>query len=550
MTTLNRSTCRRLKQLPQLPSVWEGDRRTIAARLAIDPDGQERLLTKEEAQGECILWVDGSEGVVRAMDVVTENIGPEAIVRTLLKAIESPHSPAQPSLPQKIVVRDRQIQFYLRGVLQDLGINIEYVPHLPLIDQLFNEFQTEVQTVPPDIPPQYVETLQQKAQNIWRLAPWNILGEHQILAIELNRCDVDTLYASIMGMLGEEYGILFYRSLESLKQFRASVLADSGIENLEEAFLKQDCLFITFESSDTDLFGDEDEEVDIAELPWSEVEPSFGTLHPFEGLRSILHEEEAQLMVLALESLHRFFKASRKQLSLSEFPALSRRYRIPDPQMKDSASLVTVQVETLPEVATELYELVESASSEDDEEDDEFWDIPVPLIWEEPSSDNGFRSVGVVPWDAIEVLRKSANVYQAVPEQIKAEGDGFPIIMIQTSKPKAKAMIKTLQSAGGVTKIGLCSGSRFDLSIVQTGDGDLYLDRFETTAIQSVGVRASWDELCQKTQGYCGLIIAMGFRGASRGNPQPKDMLALFEARSLSVKDMGLDSLRQMTSIY
>jgi len=46
-----------------------------------------------------------------------------------------------------------------------------------------------------------------------------------------------------MGMLGMEYGILLYRSEQSLKRFRASVLTEESPEQLEEAFLKQDCLF-------------------------------------------------------------------------------------------------------------------------------------------------------------------------------------------------------------------------------------------------------------------------------------------------------------------
>ncbi len=62
----------------------------------------------------------------------SSRIGPEAIVRTLMRAMEHPHSPAKPARPQRIVVRDREIQFYLRGVLQDLDIAIDYAPELPV----------------------------------------------------------------------------------------------------------------------------------------------------------------------------------------------------------------------------------------------------------------------------------------------------------------------------------------------------------------------------------------------------------------------------------
>lgn len=120
MTSFNRSTSRRLQKLIQIPSVWEGDRRPMSSPSRDDSEGK----------GECILWVDGSQGIVRGMDVVDPDTGPEAIVRTLMRAMEHPHSPAKPARPQRIVVRDREIQFYLRGVLQDLDIAIDYAPEL------------------------------------------------------------------------------------------------------------------------------------------------------------------------------------------------------------------------------------------------------------------------------------------------------------------------------------------------------------------------------------------------------------------------------------
>ena len=90
MTSLSRSTIRRLKKLPQIPSVWEGDRRPFSP----STNGED-----SEEQNECILWVDAHEGIVRSMDVVNSQTGPEAVVRTLVRAIESPHTPANPARP-------------------------------------------------------------------------------------------------------------------------------------------------------------------------------------------------------------------------------------------------------------------------------------------------------------------------------------------------------------------------------------------------------------------------------------------------------------------
>ncbi|MEA5573368.1 DUF6930 domain-containing protein [Calothrix sp. UHCC 0171] len=536
MTSFNRSTSRRLKKLPQIPSVWEGDRRPLSNMHSPQPD---------EDKGECILWVDGSQGIVRGMDVVAPDTGPEAIVRTLMRAMENPHSPAKPSRPQRIVVRDREIQFYLRGVLQDLEIAIDYVPELPLIDELFRGFAELIDSQVPDLPPQYAQTLHEKAYAIWEASPWNFLEEQQIISIEINKWDIGTLYASIMGMLGMEYGILLYRSEESLKRFRSEVLRDNeSTEGLEEAFLKQDCLFLTFEHLEED---DNEVSEDLADLPLSEINPTFGNIHPLEGLRSVLYDEEALVVYVALESLFRFVRDHRRQLNSSEFPALNRRYRINLPENEET-KLVSVNVATMPELAAELEEM----AGDDDEEDDGesmFRSLRDDLIPED-----SFLSLGVVSWEMLDYLRKGVT-YQKAGE-IQVTGDGLPVILIQTSRPKAKTVIESIEAAGGLKAICFnpgadpLGGESYDLGLLQTNNGELFLfGEFEDEDPTHVEARKKWNQRCKNTQGYCGLIIAKGLTGASRGNPQLRDMMALFEARSLSPHDLGIGTLQLMPQL-
>jgi hypothetical protein len=549
MHGLNRSTRRRLQQLQQIPSVWEGDRRPMSDPL---PLGSSALSEYDaEHGGDCIMWVDGTQGIVRSMDVVSPETGPEAVVRTLLRAMEHPHSPALPGRPQKIVVKDREIQFFLRGVLQDLGISIEYVPDLPLIDELFRGFQEVVDRKPPLLPPQYVQSLEEKAAAVWEVAPWKCLADHQIISIELDGWDVGTLYACVMGMLGLDYGVLFYRSLESLTQFRKRVIANESPERLEEAFLSQDCLFVTFESED------EDEDLDLSDLPASEIKPTFGNLHPLEGMRAILYDEEALLTIVALDALARFFRASRRKLTGGKFPTLSQQYQIPVPQDDDRPreKEVVVKVSTLPELAAKLFEMSVSSAHGDDDDDEDDEDDHNPLLRDDLVPQNSFLSLGVVPWNSLGDLELAAPYCQSA--QIKPNGDGLPIILIQTSRPKAKAMIETLKKAGGVR--GICfnpgedpiGGNRFDLGILQTENGELHLfGEFLENDPVHIAARKKWDGRCKKTKGYCGLVISMGLTGASRGNPQPKDMLALFEVRSLSSEDIGIGTLQLMPTPF
>ncbi|MEA5551702.1 hypothetical protein VB713_12045 [Anabaena cylindrica UHCC 0172] len=540
MTSFNRSTSRRLKKLTQIPSIWEGDRRPLSS-------SQTQTSESDESQGECILWVDGSQGIVRGMDMVSPELGPEAIVRTLMRAMEHPHSPAKPARPQRIVVKDREIQFYLRGVLQDLDIAIDYTPELPLIDELFRSFADILDSQIPDLPPQYAQILKEKAFATWEAAPWEFVEEQQILSIEINKWDVGTIYASVMGMLGMEYGILFYRSEDSLKRFRADVLRDeeSG-QDLEEAFLKQDCLFLTFEQTDED----EDEDEDLAELPLSEIEPTFGNIHPLEGLRSVLYDDEALVVFVALESLLRFVRDHRHQLYEDDFPAINRRYRISLPHPDEDTKSVSVTVSTMPELAAELEEMAGfDIADEDDIDSTAFHSLRDDLIPED-----SFLSLGVISWEILESLRREVDYHPA--DVINQVGDGLPVILIQTSRPKAKTVIEKIEAAEGLKAICFnpgtdpFDGDRYDLGLLQTNNQELFLfGEFLDNDPIHVEARKKWNQRCKNTQGYCGLIISKGLTGASRGNPQLKDMMALFEARSLCPEDLGIGTLQLMPKL-
>ncbi len=539
MARLNRSTLRRLKNLPRIPSVWEGDRRSLSTDSQSEAD-------EEITNNECIIWVDGSQGMVRSMDMVSSDMGPEAIVRTLLRAIEHPQSPTPAACPQKIVVKDRQIQFFLRGVLQDLEIAVEYVPDLPLIDEIFRGLQEVAESRPPQLPPQYASDLTQKAYTIWQDAPWEKLGEHQIISIELNEFDVGTLYISMLGKLGMDYGVLMYRSLDSLKRFRERIVRHDPSDNLEDAFLAQDCLFVTYERLGD--FEDDDPDVNLAELSIAEIEPTFGNLHPLEGLRSLLYDEEAEAALVALEALHRFLRDFRQKLRENHYQAITRRYRIPFPKPDPQRKQILVTVATLPELANELLEMATAA-----EEEDEEFELEDPLLREDLVPPKSFLSLGVVPWETADYLRNHIKFHQGAQIEIPQDGEGLPVILIQTSKPKAQTLIQTLQESGGLT--GVCfnqgedpmEGQNYDLSILKTENGDLHLlGEFREDDPVHQEARQKWEKRCQQTQGWCALIIAMGLTGASRGQPRFKDMMALWEVRSVSPEELGLGPLQLM----
>lgn len=556
MTLLNRSTRRRLQSLRQVPCVWEGDRYSM--------EGEHS--TGGSSVSDCILWVDGSAGTVRSMEMVSAEVGQEAVVRVLLRAMEHPNGPMEPMRPKEILVRDRELQFFLRGILQDLDIAVNYAPALPLIDEIFQGLQQFLAGNNPRLPAQYADALEDAALTIWDDAPWERLDEEKIIQISIEGQDVESLYLSFLGMLGVEFGVLMYRSKESLKAFRQTVLEvdESSPELLEEAFLQQDCLFLTFEQTDPDLEQQAPRKSRSKKLvPLSApVVPEFGNLHPLEGMRPHLYEEEALTVLASLQALHQFIQEHQQDWNPNHFPACKAHYSIDvsasnssesSPQSNDSPLSVTVS--TLPEFAAELASMVDEAP-EQNFDDDALSALALPMIDGESVPEGTISQVGRIPWTTLTDLRLSARAHQAAEDGFPSTADGFPIILLQTSRPKAHKLIDVIQDAGGLKSIGFLPGEdswgerTYDLGVLQTQDNVFHIFT-EYDGADPIHRRAKekWHERCRQTNGYCGLIIAKGVTGAAKGNPSLKDMVGLFEVRSLTTDNNGLGMLRLLPNL-
>ena len=517
MTTLPPTTKSRLQKIPLSTAVWEGDRRPLG-KMASHLEGV------RDTDEECIIWIDGSEGAVRAMDVVAEDIGIEAVVRTLLRAIESPHHPAQPNRPQKIVVRDREIQFFLRGVLQDLDINIEYSPQLPLVDSLFEGFTSD-RDLPNPVPNLYERVIENITDQIWHNAPWEILTDSDILQIELQDCEIDRVYVCVMGMMSAEYGVLLYRSLDSLKQFRSVALGENhSPAELEKAFMAQDCWFLNYEDESN-----------------SEFAAFFGSIHPFEGMRHSLDEAETKIVYAALESLWRFCHRHRSVLT-EPIEAISKSYKITLPEESHEETISTT-ISTMPELAAELLDLGMGDRLDFDRE----VDFPIS---EDLIPDGSLITLATMPTELREQLQQQPKTYcQSGEISVRA---ALPSIFIQTTRSKANELISRIRKAGGLKAVCFnpghdpFNGEVYDLGILQTQDNELHIFAEYPQDVEHQVALEEWHQGLQQTKGYCSVAIAMGATGASRGNPQPKDMLALFVVRAINGAELGMGVLQLM----
>lgn len=528
MYTLSPLACARLSRLPKLPVVWEGDRRPIAHGM-LSAFGYDSEVEENDAS-DCIIWVDGTEGVLRAVSIVPADTGPEAVARTLLQAMEHPQGAMPPARPHKLVVRDREIQFFLRGALQNLDVAIDHTAHLPLIDDIFDSLEQQEMVAEPELPEGWQEILNKLAQDMWDVSPWNELSDHHIITITLNRWELDTLYVSVLGMLGMEYGLLLYRSEESLKKFRETALMKGrSTQQMQQAFLSQDCLFLNFE-----LFEDEEDTPPIA-LPWmkaapSAVEPDFGSIHPLEGLRHGLEVEEAAALRVSLTALHKFFSAHERALSKAVFPTLSANYTLPDPL---DGSSISVTVATHPQLTQTLEDMDAEVSDDGIAPDLSLF----PTFRDDYIPEGALILLTHFPASVLNGWRELRHYYGA--EHQPPLVNEVPMVVIQTSRPKAKKLAEQLQSAQAVTAVCFnpgrdpMTGEQFHLGLLQTGDGEFHLFvEFSEEDPEERRIVQNWHKWQDTYGDRCVVMIASGVTGAFRGKPGVRESVAFFETRS------------------
>jgi hypothetical protein len=532
MSIINPATRRQLQSLPKTSHVWEG------ARLELPAAGS---WGEGEEERECVVWIDGVEGIVRAMDTIGSIVGHEGVARTLLRAIQSPQPPAQPNLPQKIVVRDRQLQFYLRGALQELGIAIEYANELPLIDRLFERMLSSVKEPTPTLPPQYAKQVTNTIENLWRKAPWQILADCEIFKIEVNRWDIDTLYVCCLGMMGVEYGVLLYRTLDSLEQFRVAAGGDESTAAMESAFLSQDCIFVTFDASDMN---------DVPLPPFASrsakskgkiPEIQLGSIHPLEGMRPFLYEEEALLTFVGIGAFVKFVDMHRRELSQEPLPPIEETLEIVLPPNAPEKKL-SVVVSTQPEITERLLDLMDDYDDDDDDDDDDDEEIELSHDW---LPDNSFVNLASLSWQAIDNISKSAKYYRISADLPRTTG-GLPVLIVQTSRNKVSKLVEAIDRAGGLEGICLVPsfdefwGTHFFVGILRfiSGENQVFGEYREDDTGESILVK-KWGELLVASQGNCALIIAQGISGKNAHNPTPSDIIAAISTQAITPDVLG-----------
>ena len=130
---------------------------------------------------------------------------------------------------------------------------------------------------------------------------------------------------------------------------------------------------------------------------------------------------------------------------------------------------------------------------------------------------------------------------QTLSRKIPRKGEGFPVFIVQTSRPKAKVMREKIEVAGGVAGLGFCpvrdmdSFSPLEVGLVKLEDAQLNVfNDYDLSDSSHQETKRRWERYTKATKGICGFVIATGATGASRGQLNIRTMVALYETEVLT----------------
>ena len=162
------------------------------------------------------LWFELPDELIIRMEVIDPN-KPSSFGSSLLHAMTQPAC-GKPRRPARIRVEDAALAAELRSIAPEIEIVVAPTPELAeIVEQLFSRMPKEDEEASyfedGRVSAASVESLFRAAFSLYRLAPWNVAHDGQVLRFDIPALAVEGACVSIIGALGESFGILIFPSL-------------------------------------------------------------------------------------------------------------------------------------------------------------------------------------------------------------------------------------------------------------------------------------------------------------------------------------------------
>jgi hypothetical protein len=268
----------------------------------------------------------------------------EALVAMLLQAILQPDRPARPRLPRRVIVEEQTIAQTIERPLRRLGVETTVAP-VRALDGLVEAMRAAIAS----FPAWFRDTaaglpLYQAAAALWAAAPWDALPDENTSAtIEVRGPTSRTLHA-IAAEIDELAAVMFLLSGADFERMveRAATTeeGDPGtviVPPQHDPITSYDMLMVLY----ADAEEDEIEHVSDKRLPIGSGSAYPRLLRCGDGDEARqINDDEARLLVLAMDGLARFCLSQSRPLASGDTPVQD------DVLVRDGDELVVVSVRT------------------------------------------------------------------------------------------------------------------------------------------------------------------------------------------------------------
>jgi hypothetical protein len=197
---------------------WIGGQMTLPAYVV---DG-------EPYRPKLVVWLEMPTGVVVGHDLVRED-GRDHLVGALKEALKRPAVGPRRE-PARVRVADHGAGAELRNALGD-RFEVHVAP-TPELDGLFEDFIGHVSDKGDGatyleggrVPAAVVARMFDAAAHLYRVAPWKVAADHEVLHMDIPALGVEGACVSIIGALGESLGIIVFASYLAFERFGDAAL--------------------------------------------------------------------------------------------------------------------------------------------------------------------------------------------------------------------------------------------------------------------------------------------------------------------------------------
>ena len=178
----------------------------------------------EPERAELAVWLEAPSGLVVGQDVFVQASAAGAVGRALSRALERPLA-GPPRRPDAIRVADSALAAEVRAAIGDsIPVAVAATPELDavlaqMLDWMSEQESEESYLEGGRIPPEAVRKLFAAAEILYRAAPWKVATGDAVLRMDIPALGVEGACVSILGNLGESFGLLVFPSLAGFEKF-------------------------------------------------------------------------------------------------------------------------------------------------------------------------------------------------------------------------------------------------------------------------------------------------------------------------------------------